>query len=227
MIPRVLIDTAKIPGGGELRLFERIHKNGSEFSIMLGSNELMNSRMSGSEEALATLAHEAISTRKNPRILIGGLGMGFTLRAAMAAFGSDAKVMVSELVPEVMQWARGSMAELFGDCLENNQVTLKITDVYELMEQADQSFDAILLDTDNGPDGITLSANDRLYSEAGLGKALGALQAGGVLAIWSSKSDQKFARRLQNSGFQVEEHRVRARSSGKGAHHIIWLAKKR
>ena len=125
MIPWSLLDTAQVPGGGELRLKQR----GAEFSIMLGQNELMNSRLSGSEEALATIACGRIRDRKAPRILIGGLGMGFTLRAALAALGPDARIVVAELVPAVVAWARGPMAEVFGDSLTDPRVSIREADV--------------------------------------------------------------------------------------------------
>jgi len=223
VIPRILIGAAKIPNSeDELRLFQR----GGEFSITLGGNELMNNRLSGSEQALATLAHEKIASRTNARILIGGLGMGFTLRAALAAFGLDAKIIVSELVPEVVLWAHGPMTEIFGDCLDDERVAIKTIDVFDLIDEARQEYDAILLDVDNGPDGITHASNDRLYDEAGLQTAYAALRSGGVLAIWSSTPDRQFTQRLHQSGFEVEEKAVRARASGKGARHVIWLAVK-
>ncbi|MDB5691982.1 MAG: spermidine synthase [Alphaproteobacteria bacterium] len=219
MVPRELIDTAPIPGGeGALRLFRR----GREFSIMLGANELMNSRLSGSEEALAGLACERIAGRPRPHLLIGGLGMGFTLRAALAALGPDARVTVAELVPAVIAWARGPMTALFGGSLEDLRVRIEEADVAQLIG-AHAAWDAILLDVDNGPDGLSRAANDRLYADAGLRAARAALRPGGVLAIWSSAPDPAFARRLHKAGFAVEEHGVRARG-GRGARHVIWLA---
>jgi spermidine synthase len=220
MIPWVLLDTAEVPGGGgELRLKQR----GAEFAIMLGSEELMNSRLSGSEQSLATIACERIRERRAPRILIGGLGMGFTLRAALAALGADARIVVAELVPAVVQWARGPMAEVFGDSLSDPRVSIRETDVGALIGAGAQAFDAILLDVDNGPEGLTRKTNDALYDLKGLGAARAALLPGGVLAVWSSGLNPKFAWRLGRAGFAVEEIRARANGPRGGARHVIWI----
>ncbi|CAN7580982.1 spermidine synthase [Aminobacter sp. LjRoot7] len=220
MIPWVVLDTAKIPGGGELRLKQR----GTEFSIMLGSNELMNSRLSGSEEALAKLAHERIGGRSKPTILIGGLGMGFTLRAALALFGKDARIVVAELVPEVVAWARGPMAELFDGCLDDPRVDVVEGDVGKLIRDGMGSYDAILLDVDNGPEGLSRDANDSLYNYTGLYAAKTALKPGGVLIVWSQGPDKSFSRRLHESGFVTDEVKVRASTKGSGARHVVWVA---
>ena len=221
MIPWSLLDTAPVPGGdGELRLMRR----GAEFSIKLGPNELMNSRLSGSEQALATLACDRIRGRKRPRILIGGLGMGFTLRAALAVLGADAKVVVAELVPAVVAWARGPLAEVFGNSLTDPRVRICEGDVGHLIRGERSTFDAILLDVDNGPEGLTRKTNDALYSAAGLSAAHTALRAGGVLAVWSSGPNQNFTRRLRTAGFDVDEVRVTAKGPRGGARHVIWIA---
>ena len=220
MIPWSLVDTAQVPGGGELRLKQR----GAEFSIMLGQNELMNSRLSGSEEALATIACERIRDRKAPRILIGGLGMGFTLRAALAALGPAARIVVAELVPAVVAWARGPMAEVFADSLTDPRVSIREADVGHLIRSEASAFDAILLDVDNGPEGLTRKANDALYDLKGLSAARAALRPGGVLAVWSSTQNPKFTWRLGKAGFAVEEVRARANGSRDGARHVIWIA---
>ncbi|MCJ8156518.1 spermidine synthase [Sphingomonas sp. LaA6.9] len=222
MTPRELIDTAKIPGGDELRLFRR----GKDFMIVLDRNELMSTRMSGSEEALAVMSCERLAGRKAPHLLIGGYGMGFTLRAALAALPGDAQVTVAELVPEIIQWARGPMAELAAGCLDDARVRLFEGDVAAIIGDARQTYDAILLDVDNGPDGLTREGNDGLYSVRGLAAARQALTPGGVLAIWSAAPDNAFARRLGAAGFAVEEVAVRARGNGKGARHVIWFARK-
>jgi spermidine synthase len=222
MIPRVLVATAEMPdGGGEIRLLRR----GADFSIMLGRIELMNSRMSGSEEALANLACACLAGRRAPRFLIGGLGMGFTLRAALAQTGKDAALVVAELVPAVVAWARGPLAPLFGDSLADPRVTIVEDDVGALIRGARDDYDAILLDVDNGPDALTRKANDWLYAATGLDAARSALRPGGILAIWSAYPDRPFAERLRRARFAVEEVKVRARQ-GRGAHHIIWLATK-
>ena len=222
MIPWIQLDSARTPDGAqELRLKQR----GAEFSIMLGTNELMNSRLSGSEEALATLAHERLAGRARPKILIGGLGMGFTLRAALAAFGTDAAITVAELVPTVVAWARGPMSEIFGGCLDDPRVAIREADVGQLIGADKAAWDAILLDVDNGPEGIVHKGNDRLYSAAGLATALAALKTGGLLAVWSQGPDSGFTRRLKQAGFAVEEISVRARPK-RGARHVIWIAAK-
>ena len=220
MIPWSLIDTAQVPGGGELRLKQR----GAEFSIMLGQNELMNSRLSGSEQALATIACERVRDRKVPRILIGGLGMGFTLRAALAALGPAARIVVAELVPAVVAWARGPMAEVFADSLTDPRVSIREADVGQLIRSEASAFDAILLDVDNGPEGLTRKANDGLYDLKGLSAARAALRPRGVLAVWSSSQNPKFTWRLGKAGFAVQEVRARANGSRGGARHVIWIA---
>ena len=222
MIPWVQLDSARTPDGAqELRLKRR----GAEFSIMLGTNELMNSRLSGSEEALARLTCERIAGRRKPRILIGGLGMGFTLRAALAALEKDAAITVAELVPEVIAWARGPMAEIFDGCLDDPRVTIREADVGQTIRMQAAAWDAILLDVDNGPEGIVYKGNDALYGAAGLAAARSALKPGGVLAVWSQGPDSAFTRRLKQAGFAVEEIGVRAHGK-RGARHVIWIATK-
>jgi len=217
MIPRICLDTAQVPGGGELRLFQR----GAEFSIMLGANELMNSRLSGSEEALAEQACDRIGARPGVRMLIGGLGMGFTLRAALARLEPDAEVAVAEIVPAVIAWARGPMAALHGDSLSDSRTRIFEGDVAAAI--AEGGWDAILLDVDNGPDGLSRPGNDRLYGAAGLARARAALRPGGVLAVWSAAPSKAFARRLDEAGFTVDEVVARATRKG-GARHVIWFA---
>ena len=221
MIPWSLLATAPVPGGGgELRLLRR----GAEFSIRLGVAELMNSRLSGSEEALAVLACERIRHRGRPRVLIGGLGMGFTLRAALAALDASARIEVAELVPAVVQWAEGPMAEIFGGSLRDPRVRVALADVAAIIRAAATAYDAILLDVDNGPEGMTRQANDRLYDARGLAAARSALRPGGVLAVWSSGPDRRFTQRLRDAGFAAEEIPTRARGARGGARHVIWLA---
>lgn len=222
MKPRELVATAIVPDGGELRLFRR----GGDFMIVLAGNELMSSRMSGSEEALALITCDRLRDRPAPHVLIGGYGMGFTLRAALEVLPARASVTVSELVPEVIAWARGPMAELAAGCLDDPRVDVAEGDVAALIRQTRDAYDAILLDVDNGPDGLTRLANDQLYSIDGLAHAKRALKPGGVLAIWSAYADHAFTRRLNASGFAVEQVEVRARSNGKGPRHTIWLAKR-
>ena len=218
---RELIGTAQVPGGDELRLYRR----GDDFIIAIDRNELMSSRMSGSEEALATMSCDRLRSAKGASLLIGGYGMGFTLRAALATLGPDAKIAVAELVPGIIEWARGPMAELAAGCLDDPRVELILGDVSKAIGAATRRYDAILLDVDNGPDGLTREANEGLYSAAGLATARAALRPGGILAIWSAAPDARFTRRLTAAGFQVEEVGVRARSNGKGPRHVIWFAR--
>ena len=223
MTPRELIGTAQVPGGEELRLFRR----GGDFMIVLDRNELMNSRMSGSEEALATMTCERLGGVAAPRLLIGGYGMGFTLRAALAVLGPEARVTVAELMPEIIAWARGPMEALTAGCLDDPRVILAEDDVAAVIGAASATYDAVLLDVDNGPDGLTRAGNDRLYSARGLAAAKAALRPGGVLAVWSAAPDKPFTRRLDEAGFDWEEVAVRARGNGKGPRHVIWFARKR
>lgn len=220
MTPRELLGSASVPGGDELRLFRR----GGDFMIVLDRNELMSSRMSGSEEALAVMTCERLTGVAAPHLLIGGYGMGFTLRAALAALSRGARITVVELVPEIIQWARGPMAELTAGCLDDPRVDLVEGDVARAIGRAQDGYDAILLDVDNGPDGLTRIGNDALYTARGLAAAKRALRPGGVLAVWSAGSDAAFTRRLGDAGFAVDEVAVRARSNGKGPRHVIWFA---
>lgn len=222
MQTRELIGTAQVPGGTELTLWRR----GDDFMIVMGHNELMSSRMSGSEEALANMTHERLGARPKAHWLVGGYGMGFTLRAALAALGKDARITVAELVPEIVEWARGPMAGLAAGCLDDPRVGLVHSDVADVIAKGKGDYDAILLDVDNGPDGLVRPGNDRLYSDRGLRAAITALRPGGVLAIWSAGKDDAFARRLGRTGLVVDEVSVRARSNGKGPKHIIWFATK-
>lgn len=221
MLPWIQLDSAAIPGdGGDLRLKQR----GAEFSIMLGATELMNSRLKGSEEALATLSWERIKGRSNPNMLIGGLGMGFTLRAALACLPQDARITVAELVPAVVDWARGPMADIHQGSLDDPRVDIHIGDVGALIRSHTRHYDAILLDVDNGPDGLTRASNDSLYDMAGLNAAKAALRPKGVLAVWSSAPDAAFTRRLRQIGFSAEDVSVRANGKRGGARHTLWFA---
>jgi spermidine synthase len=220
MKPLEHLATVRARDGEELKLMRR----GDDFMIVTGRNELMNSRMSGSEEALATMAAERLGKRAAQRWLIGGYGMGFTLRAALAALAPDARLTVAELVPEIIEWARGPMAELADGCLDDPRVRVVLDDVAEMIARVRGAYDAILLDVDNGPDGLVRAANDRLYTPVGLAAAKAALKPAGVLAVWSAAPDKVFAARLRRAGFEVDEVTVRARSNGKGPRHTIWFA---
>ncbi|BBO78071.1 spermidine synthase [Desulfosarcina widdelii] len=221
MIPWQLIDTTTIPGSKQrLRLMQR----GDEFSIRGDSFELMNSRQHGSEDALARLASGCLNGRSKTSMLIGGLGMGFTLAAALKELGADSRVAVAELVPAVIQWNRGPLAELAGNPLSDQRVTVHETDIAGMLKSAAAVYDAIVFDVDNGPNGLTRQENDWLYGPDGLKAAYTALRSGGVLAVWSASPDSAFPMRLRQTGFSVEEILTPARNSGKGSRHTIWLA---
>jgi spermidine synthase len=222
MIPWVHLDTATVPGGDTLKLMQR----GSEFSIMAGATPLMNSRMSSSETILAELACDRLRGRRNCRMLIGGYGMGFTLRAALAGLGGDAQILVAELVPAIMEWARGPMAHITAGCLGDPRIALHEVDVGDVIVSERAGFDAILLDVDNGPSGLSRSANNRLYNLRGLIAARKALRPKGLLAIWSAAPDKEFTARLGAAGFAVEEIIARA-NKGRGVRHVIWVATNR
>jgi spermidine synthase len=220
VVPWVHLDTVAIPGEQDaLRLMQR----GDEFSIRIGTIELMNNRLRGSEEALATLTCARLHDRPRARVLIGGLGMGFTLRAALDGLGAEASIVVAELVPAVAAWARGPLAKLFAGSLDDPRVELRLEDVSRSIQSGPAQYDAILLDVDNGPEGLTRRANDRLYDMWGLRRARYALRSDGVLAVWSGGPDRKFKARLQRSGFAVDEVRVHANGSS-GRRHVLWLA---
>lgn len=222
MIPWVHVDTATVPGGDEFRLMQR----GDEFWIMVGTNPLMTSRVGGSEEVLAEVTCTPLATRQGARILIGGLGMGFTLRRAQALLAADAKIVVAELVPGIVTWARGPLAPVFKGCLDDERTEVIQSDVGRLIAEPGSGYDAILLDVDNGPEGLSRPGNDRLYSTAGLAASMKALRRGGTLAVWSAHPDEAFTRRLRKAGFAVEEVKARANGKRGGARHLIWLARK-
>ncbi|MEG8038627.1 spermidine synthase [Sphingomonas sp. LR60] len=214
----MLIDTAEIPGGGELRLI----RHGSHFEIMFGSEQLMASWSYRSEQALATLALPSLNGR--PTVLIGGLGMGFTLAAARASLPVEASIVVAELVPKIVTWATGHLRHLFDHSLNDPRVSIERRDVHDLIVERPAGFDAILLDVDNGPDGLISLANERLYSDWGLRAMRSALRPGGVLAIWSAYPDEYFTHRLRAAGFDVEEVRIDTDDTEDNPDHTIWLA---
>jgi len=223
MTPWILLDSAPVPGnGGELRLYQR----GDEFSIKLsGRGELMNSRVHGSEDALAEQTCARLAEGGEPRLLIGGLGMGFTLATALRHIGGQGRVEVAELVPAVVAWNRGLLGEVAGHPLRDPRVTVHAGDVARVLRAGQPVYDAILLDVDNGPEGLTRKENDWLYGMDGLNAAGASLRPRGVLAVWSAGPDQDFLQRLRKVGFEVDEVRVRTRGS-KGARHVIWFARR-
>jgi spermidine synthase len=223
MTPWSLLDSAPVPGnGGELRLYQR----GDEFSVRLsGRGELMNSRVHGSEDALAEQACARLAEGSEARLLIGGLGMGFTLAAALRQIGEQGRVEVAELVPAVVAWNRGPLGEPAGHPLRDPRVSVRTGDVACVLRAGQPVYDAILLDVDNGPEGLTRKENDWLYGMDGLNAAGASLRPRGVLAVWSAGPDQDFLQRLCKVGFKVDEVRVRGHGSN-GSRHIIWLARR-
>jgi len=219
MKPWVVLERAIIPGGGELTLSQRAR----DFAIRVGRDELMNSMSHGSEDALARLAFAKLGARPQRQVLIGGLGMGFTLAAALRDAGDDDQLTVAELMPAVVEWNRGPLAHLAGDPLADPRVRVHIGDVAELLRAKPNTYDLILLDVDNGPSALTTDANHWLYGSAGLAAAFAALRPGGVLAIWSAGHDQAFTKRLRATGFHVDLAEARAHGN-RGARFVIWLA---
>ncbi len=219
----LLLDTTPIPGeGGELGLY----RLGADYFIkIVGGQDLMNSRAHSSEDALGVIGCKGLRHRPEARVLIGGLGMGFTVAAALNTLGPDAEVVVAEIVPGVVEWNRGVLGACAGRPLGDARTQVRTTDVALLLKDEPSGFDAIILDVDNGPDGLTRASNEWLYSKAGLGVALRALRPGGALAIWSAGPDKAFTQRLSSAGFEAEEMTVRAHA-GKGARHVIWMARR-
>ena len=219
MIPYKLIDTAT-EHGTTMRLYQR----GEEFSIRVDkAGELMNSRQHNSEDILAELACKKISGRKHAHLLVGGLGMGFTLEAALLHSGPSARITVSELMPAVVRWNREYIGAFAGFPLKDKRVDVMEQDVGKVMAEHKNSFDAIMLDVDNGPDGFTRQGNGALYNLHGLKSAYNALKPGGVLTVWSATSDNAFTQRMKKAGFKVEEKRVRAHKSQSSNRHTIWV----
>ena len=221
MLPRILLGTATIPGTDtEMRLY----RSGDLFSITIpGRGELMNSRMHGSEKALADLACKELGNRHSPRLLIGGLGMGFTLAAALNATGPAAKIVVAELVPEVVTWNRTLIGGSAGAPLDDRRSEVYVGDVADLIRREVSGFDAILMDVDNGPEALVRRENDWLYNPDGLRATRAALRPRGVLAVWSASPDREFSKRLLHAGFAVSEHVARPHRAGKGPRHHIWI----
>ena len=206
------------PDGSEMRLSRR----DTEYVIFVDSKILMSSRMHGSEEELAAIACGHLKSAERPHVLVGGLGMGFTLRATLDLLPEDAIVTVAELVPAVVAWNRGPLAPLAKAPLNDPRVRVEIGDVGAILRDNRDRFDAILLDVDNGPSAFTTGGNDSLYDNAGVTAAYRSLRAGGVLAVWSAWEDRKFEQRLRFHGFTVQMTRVRARLKKGGPRHTIF-----
>jgi spermidine synthase len=223
MIPWKTIDRVQLPGSeGELSL----HKRDDEFSIRIDGLELMNSLVHESEDALAKLACEKIADHPTPRVLIGGLGMGFTLASALRSAGNNAKIVVAELIPAVIKWNQKYIGDLAGHPLDAPCVKVYEGDVAKILKKERVAYDAILLDVDNGPEGMTQKNNNWLYSRKGLDASSAALRPKGVLGIWSVMPDIAFTKRLQQTGFNVEEIRVRSKGRHGSSRHTIWMATK-
>lgn len=239
MIPWRRIASSPAPGGEELSLWQR----GRELAIRAGRHVLMSSRTHGSEEALAERACAALSGRARARVLVGGLGMGFTLAAALRRLGPRAEVTLAEVSPAVVAWGRGPLGPLAGHPLRDPRVRVEIADVAEVLRPARARFDAVMLDVDNGPEALARPGNARLYAAEGLARVHAALRGGGVLAVWSAGPDVRFTRRLRAAGFEVEVATVPARARGGararsaarargagpagGGAHVIWCARRR
>jgi spermidine synthase len=220
--PLELLGQAPSRNGTILKLVRR----SDEYIILANGKSLMSSLMHGSEEALATFACRQARTLERPRVLIGGLGMGFTLRATLDLLPPDSTVVVAELVPAVVEWNRGPLAALAGHPLEDARVRVEIEDVAVVLSSRAGQFDAVLLDVDNGPAAFVASSNDRLYDDRGIAAAFAALKMNGVLAVWSAREDRKFEQRLSHGRFVVEVERVRGRVKKGGPRHTIFLGHK-
>lgn len=221
MIPWELLDRGPVPeNGGEISL----HQRGREFSIRVNDRQLMNSLTHGSEESLAELTCARLTNPDHAQVLIGGLGMGFTAAAALKHLGPQSQIVIAELVPAVVEWNRGPLAHLAGNPLRDCRVKVLVQDVAQVLRSEKKAFDAVLLDVDNGPQGLTRHSNDWLYAPPGLKAARAALRPDGVLSVWSAGPDAEFSQTLRRAGFQVEEVRVHARGKQGGGRHVIWLA---
>ncbi len=221
MKPWETIDTAKTPDGSELIL----RRHDGDFVIRADGYDLMVSRMHGSEEAMAELA-----MRKPPAgacVLVGGLGMGYTARAALDLLPEDGTLIVGELIPQVVEWNRGPLGPLAGHPLDDPRVTVEPGDVARLIRTAKERFDTILLDVDNGPDAFTQRGNSALYTPSGLEFARQALKRAGAIAVWSTDPAPFFMAKLQRAGFIPEEHRVSARGVNRGPRHYVYVGRKR
>ena len=219
MKPWELLGQTQTPDGSDMTLMRR----DTEIVILANGKPLMSSRMHGSEEALAVMGCRHARTLEEPCVLIGGLGMGFTLRATLDLLPPGASVVVAELVPAVVEWNSGPLGPLAGHPLKDRRVRVEEGDVAATLRGSTDRFDAVLLDVDNGPVAFTASENANLYDDHGIAAARNALRAGGVLAVWSAWDDRKFEKRLRRGGFSVEVERVRARLKKGGPRHTIFL----
>jgi spermidine synthase len=221
MTPWKPLDRARVPGAkSELVLYQR----GDEFAIRVDGRALMNSRLYASEDELAVRTCARLKGRTRPRVLIGGLGMGYTLATALARLGARAEVVVAELVPSVVVWNQTHLGHLAGHPLRDRRVSVREEDVGRVIRSEPGGYDAILLDVDNGPEGLTRESNARIYGEEGISEATAALRAGGVLAVWSAGANRAFVARLRRAGLEVDEVSVRSRGLRGGARQTLWFA---
>lgn len=222
MNPLELLGETRTSDGADMKLIRR----GNEYIILANGKSLMSSRMHGSEEALAHFGCRGVQ-RERSCVLVGGLGMGYTLRATLDILPKNAEVVVAELVPAVVEWNRGLLGPLAQHPLKDRRVRVEVQDVAITLRSASARFDAVLLDVDNGPTAFTADSNAGVYDDRGLAAAHAALKPGGVLAVWSARDYRKFEQRLRYNGFRVEVEHVRGRLKKGGAHHVIFLAHKR
>jgi spermidine synthase len=220
MKPQIKLATAQTPDGGQMELYQ----HDRDFLIRINGQELMNSRHHESEQELARLGCANLSGRSAPRVLIGGLGMGYTLRQALDMLGPTARVVVSELLTAVVDWNREYLKDLNGGALDDKRTDVITGDIFPLLAQSIRAFDAILLDVDNGPSPITDSGNQRLYSPAGIQACRRALRKQGSLAIWSSEPSKDFEQLLIRCGFKVRRYRAKAYKAGHSKPFFIWVA---
>ncbi len=217
-----VLGDSSAPDGTDIQLRRR----DDEYLILANGKPLMSSRLHGSEEALATLGCSRARALEQPRVLVGGLGMGYTVRAVLDLLPADAVVTVAELVPAVIEWNRGLLAALAGHPLRDRRIRLQAEDVGFTLRANPAGFDAVLLDVDNGPAAFTAAGNARLYDNSGVAAAFAALRPGGTLAVWSAWPDRKFEQRLRYHGFLVDVASVRARLKKGGPRHTIFLGQK-
>lgn len=222
MKPWELLGETETPDGTVMALTRRGH----EYILLADGKALMSSRARGSEEELARLGCERAGELEAPSVLVGGLGMGFTLRAALDALPPDATVVVAEIIPELVDWNRGPLGSLAGNPLDDRRVRVEVGDVADALRDGVGRHDAILLDVDNGPVAFTVASNQRLYADGGLALCHAALRPGGTLAVWSAWDDRKFEHRLRHRGFEVETHRVRARLERGGPRHTLFIGRR-
>jgi spermidine synthase len=220
MKPHIKLAEARTPDGGEMQLYQHDH----DFSIKINGLELMTSRQHESEQELARLGCAHLAGCKAPCVLIGGLGMGYTLRQALDLLDPEATVVVSELLTDVVNWNREYLGELNGQALEDKRTEIITGDIYQLLSQSIDRFDAILLDVDNGPNAMTDAGNQRLYSPAGIQACRRALRKQGSLAIWSTVPSKAFEQLLMSCGFRVQRYRVKTYPGSKAKQLFIWVA---